>query len=54
MLYYLENDVDKNNSEKANKLKEKYLEVIVNDKGIEEERFHTILAQNYLEVIFKI
>lgn len=34
-------------------LKEKYLEILVNDKKIDDERFHTSLALYYLEILFK-
>jgi hypothetical protein len=40
--------------EPKRKLKEKYLEVLVDDKKIEEERFHTQLAYSYIDAIFKI
>jgi hypothetical protein len=36
------------------RLKERYLEVLVVDKNIEEERFHTSLAYSYIDTIFKI
>ena len=34
-------------------LKERFLEVLVRDKMIEEERFHTQLAYSYIDIIFK-
>lgn len=40
--------------EQKRKLKEKYLEVLVEDKKIEEERFHTQLAYSYIDAIFKV
>lgn len=50
MLKYLEEmDVDE---EQKRKLKERYLEVLVLDKNIEEERFHTQLAYSYIDAIF--
>lgn len=34
-------------------LKEKYLEILVNEKKTDDERFHTSLALYYLEILFK-
>ena len=34
-------------------LKEKYLEILVNEKKIDDERFHTSLALYYLDILFK-
>lgn len=34
-------------------LKEKYLEILVNEKKIEDERFHTSLALYYIDILFK-
>lgn len=39
---------------KATKIWERYLEVIIEHRGIEEERFHTQLALSYIENLFRL
>ena len=52
MLKFLEElDID---DDQKRKLKEKYLEVLVLEKNIEEERFHTQLAYLYIDAIFAL
>ena len=42
------------NQNTTNILKQKYLEIIVNERKIEDERFHTALGLFYVEIIFKL
>lgn len=51
MLQYFEQaDLE---DELKRKMKEKYLEVLVLEKNVEEERFHTQLAYSYIDNIFQ-
>lgn len=50
MLDYFVNDVfDDDEINKRKEVREKYLEAIVLVKKIEEDRFHTKLAETYVE-----
>lgn len=50
LRHFEEMDLDEDQKQK---LKEKYLEALVDNKKIEEERFHTQLAYSYIDAIFK-
>lgn len=51
MENYIENDVYKNEKDKANKALELYLDTIINEKGCEEEKAHSKLIKLYLNNI---